>query len=145
VLTQAVRRVAGRVGAADQLRPADLELLLAVRPLLPGDPATQQRLHAQVRALGAALGSGLPGRLLDPPPVADHAHLVAVLRMLPEPETTDPGLAAVTRSWGVAPSLLAQRSTLDVLDRLTHEATAAGGPSPAGPAAAWLSLVPRHG
>ena len=36
-----------------------------------------------VRALGAALGGGLPGRLLVPPPVAEHAHLVAVLRMLP--------------------------------------------------------------
>lgn len=144
LLAQAVRRVAGRVGAADQLRPADLELVLAVRPLLPSDPEYQRRLQAQVRALGAALGAGLPGRLLDPPLVADHAYLVAVLRMLPEPETNDPGLAAVTRSWGAAPSLLAHRSTLEVLDRLTHHAGAADG-APVDPAAAWLSLVPRHG
>ena len=144
LLAQAVRRVAGRVGAADRLRPADLELVLAVRPLLPSDPENQRRLQAQVRALGAALGAGLPGRLLDPPPVADHAYLVAVLRMLPEPETND-GLAAVTRSWGAAPSLLAQRSTLEVLDRLIHRPGAADGAGPVDPAAAWLSLVPRHG
>ena len=130
---------------------AELELLLAVRPLLPDEHPAQQRLVALVRALGAALGSGLPGRLLTPPPVSEHAHLVAVLRMLPEQGSVEPGLDGVTRSWGAPPSLLAHRQTLEVLDRLTG--TAAGDPPSAGrldggrvgSAAAWLALVPRHG
>ncbi len=156
VLAQAVRRVTDRLAVAGQPSPADLELLLAVRPLLPPEPATQQRLLAHVRALGAALGGGLPGRLLQPPPVADHAHLVAVLRMLPEREAADPGLSAVTRSWGAPPGLLAHRATLEVLDRLAPAPDPAAGTASGQPgaapltasgltAAAWLALVPRLG
>ena len=150
LLALAVARVArvdgGRGGPVGEPRPADLELLLAVRPLLPDDPARQSRLLAHVRALGAALGGGLPGRLLAPPPVAEHAHLVAVLRMLPERGAGDPGLSAVTRSWGAPPGLLAQRATLEVLDRLAPPAADGTAAAPLdGTAAAWLSLVPRHG
>jgi hypothetical protein len=111
-------------------RASELELLLAVRPLLPDDHPTRQRLHALVRGLGAALGAGLPGRLIDPPPVAEHAHLVAVLRMLPED-----GLGTVTRGWGTTASLLAHRLTSEVLDRLSD--------AEVGPAAAWLALAQR--
>ncbi|HVK35375.1 MAG TPA: hypothetical protein VM428_06925, partial [Microlunatus sp.] len=138
---------------ADQA--AELELLLAVRPLLPGDHPAQQRVLTLVRTLGVALGSGLPGRLLSPPPVAENAHRVAVLRMLPEPGSAEPELVGVTRTWGASPSLLAHRQTLELLDRLTDAATdepptdeppTAGGPAGrVGPAAAWLALVPRHG
>jgi hypothetical protein len=129
---------------------AELELLLAVRPLLPADHPAQQRVLPLVRALGAALGGGLPGRLLVPPSVADNAHRVAVLRMLPEQDSAEPGLVAVTSSWGASPSLLAHRQTLELLDRLTDPASndppSAGGPAGlAGTAAAWLALVPRHG
>ena len=129
---------------------AELELLLAVGPLLPGDHPAQQRVLILVRALGAALGSGLPGRLLVPPPVAENAHRVAVLRMLPEQDSAEPGLVDVTRSWGASPSLLAHRQTLELLDRLTEPAgdgpPSAGGPAGrVGTAAAWLALVPRHG
>jgi hypothetical protein len=131
-------------------RSAELELLLAVAPLLPlGHPAGE-RLLTLVRRLGAALGGGLPGRLLVPPPAAETAHLVAVLRMLPERESADPGLVALTRSWGTAPSLLAQRLTLELVDRLTDPAagappSTADVPGRVDPAAAWLALVPRHG
>ena len=110
---------------------ARLELLLAVRPLLPDHHPAQQSLIALVRRLGAALGAGLPGRLLTPPRVAEHAHLVAVLRMLPED-----GVPGVTSTWGSSSSTLAHRLTLEVLDRLTD--------GEIGPAAAWLALVPRH-
>jgi hypothetical protein len=114
---------------------AELELLLAVRPLLPDDHPAQARLVTLVRSLGASLGAGLPGRLLTPPPTAVHAHLVAVLRMLPED-----GVPGVTRSWGASPSLLAHRLTLEVLDRLAGPEAGAE----AGAAAAWLALVQRH-
>jgi hypothetical protein len=125
-------------------RAAELELLLAVRPLRPPDHPAEQRLVALVRALGAAVGAGLPGRLVTPPPVAEHAYLVAVLRMLPEE-----GVAGVTRSWGAAPGLLAHRLTLEVLDRLTGSAQGrldpAGDPVvELGPAAAWLALGHRR-
>lgn len=110
---------------------AELEMLLAVRPLLPGDPAAEHRLQALVRWLGAAVGAGLPGILLDPPPVAEHAHQAAVLRMLPEE-----GWPEISAAWGTTPSLLAHRVTVEVLDRL-----AGAEPSPA---AAWLALAQRH-
>lgn len=174
VLSRAVARVTAATGPVSALRPAELELLLAVRPLLPPGPAagagptTRQRLLDHVRALGAALGSGLPGRLLQPPPTADHAHLVAVLRMLPEQAASDEQLSAVTRSWGAPPGLLAHRATLEVLDRLVSGRPAGAGTADerligsatpdaqlvktdaqlVGPnltAAAWLSLVPRLG
>jgi len=150
LLHRAVQRL-DRLRVADvDDRAAELELLLAVRPLLPGDHPAQQRVLPLVRALGAALGSGLPGRLLVPPPVAENAHRVAVLRMLPEQDSAEPGLIAVTRSWGASPSLLAHRQTLELLDRLTDSASddppSAGGPvGLVGAAAAWLALVPRHG
>ena len=127
------------VGVADEQADEDvaatdpaarLELLLAVRPLLPDHHPAQRSLITLVRRLGAALGAGLPGRLLAPPPVAVHAHLVAVLRMLPED-----GIPGVTRTWGSSSTMLAHRLTLEVLDRLTDDEV--------GPAAAWLSLVPR--
>ena len=129
---------------------AELELLLAVRPLLPDDHPAQERVLTLVRALGAALGGGLPGRLLIPPPVAENAHRVAVLRMLPEQGSADPGVVEVTRSWGAPPSLLAHRQTLEVLARLTDPASenppSSGGPAGlVGVAGAWLALVPRHG
>jgi hypothetical protein len=119
------------VGSAAQSQAAELELLLAVRPLLPDDRPTQQRLLRLVRGVGATLGSGLPGRLLTPPAVAEHAHLVAVARMLPED-----GMPVVTRSWGGSPILLVQRWTLEVLDRLSG--------AEVGPAAAWLALMQPH-
>ncbi|HEY5784708.1 MAG TPA: hypothetical protein VIT65_08020 [Microlunatus sp.] len=152
LLRRAVLRVERLPPAGDGAdQAAELELLLAVRPLLPDDHPAHQRLLTLVRALGAALGSGLPGRLLTPPPVAEHAHLVAVLRMLPEQGSAEPGLVGVTRSWGAPPSLLAHRQTLELLDRLTGPAAAdpwsagrADG-GRVGPAAAWLALVPRHG
>lgn len=135
-------------GVAD--RAAELELLLAVRPLLSGDHPGRQRVLTLVRAVGAALGGGLPGRLLTPSPVAEAAHGVAVLRMLPEQGSAEPGLVEVTRSWGASPSLLAHRQTLELLDRLTDPATddpppTAGPTGRVGAAAAWLALVPRHG
>ena len=150
LLGRAVQRLERLPVAEFDDQAAELELLLAVRPLLPGDHPAQQRVLTLVRALGVALGSGLPGRLLIPPLVAENAHRVAVLRMLPEPESADPGLVDVTRSWGASPSLLAHRQTLELLDRLTDPATddppTAGGPAGrVGPAAAWLALVPRHG
>lgn len=117
---------------------AELELLLAVRPLLPPDHPAGARLTALVRRLGAGVGGGLPGRLLTPPSVAEHAYLVAVLRMLPED-----GLPSVTRSWGAPPSLLAQRATLEVLDRLDDDAEDSDGAAAAG-ARAWLALSQRH-
>ena len=150
LLSRAVQRLE-RLPAGDPGdQAAELELLLAVRPLLPADHPAGQRVLTLVRALGAALGGGLPGQLLTPPPVAEGAHRVAVLRMLPEQGSAEPGLAEVTRSWGASPSLLAHRQTLELLDRLTDPATD-GPPSTGGPtgvvgaAAAWLALVPRHG
>lgn len=126
--------VVGHGPTADHRLAAELELLLAVRPLLPPEHPGQDRLVILVRALGAVLGAGLPGRLVTPPPVAEHGHLVAVLRMLPED-----GLAGVTRSWGASPTMLAHRLTLEVLDRM------AGLDAPdIGPAAAWLALGQRH-
>ena len=135
----------GPAAAADRVRQAaELELLLAVQPLLPPDQADDERMSQLVRGLGAALGSGLPGQLLRPPPVAEHAYLVAVLQMLPED-----GYSDITRSWGMPLTLLGRQTTLQVLDRLTfgvdakltaevdlgsHNATAAG----------WLALVQRH-
>jgi len=152
LLRRAVERVERFPPAGDVPdQAAELELLLAVRPLLLDDHLARRRVGTLVRALGAALGSGLPGRLLAPPPVAEHAHLVAVLRMLPEQGSADSSLVAITRSWGAPPSLLAHRQTLEVLDRLTDPATddprSAGRPDRGrvGPAAAWLALVPRHG
>lgn len=137
-------------GDAAAGQAAELELLLAVRPLLPGDHPARQRVLTLVRALGAALGGGLPGRLLTPSPVAEGAHGVAVLRMLPEQGSAEPGLVEVTRSWGASPSVLAHRQTLELLDRLTDPAPddppPTGGPTGrVGAAAAWLALVPRHG
>lgn len=111
---------------------ADLELLLAVQPLLPPEHPAQRRVAPLVRRLGALLGSGLPGRLLDPPPVAEQAHLVAVLRMLPED-----GFPAVTRGWAAPPTLLAHRVTLEVLDRLGEP------PDQDVRALAWLAVVQR--
>jgi hypothetical protein len=152
LLSLAVQRLEGLSGDADDVgdQAAELELLLAVRPLLPGDHPGRQRLLTLVRAVGAALGGGLPGRLLTPSLVAAAAHGVAVLRMLPEQGSAEPGLVEVTRSWGASPSLLAHRQTLELLDRLTDPATAeapptAGATSRVGAAAAWLALVPRHG
>jgi hypothetical protein len=67
LVARAVQRAeASPGGFAVGLQAAELELLLAVRPLLPDDHPTQQRLLSLVRGLGAALGSGLPGRLLSP-------------------------------------------------------------------------------
>ena len=152
LLHRAVQRVQRLPAASDvAAQAAQLELLLAVRPLLSDDHPAQRRVPALVRVLGAALGGGLPGRLLSPPPVIQRAHLVAVLRMLPEQGSAEPGLVAVTRSWGTTPSLLAHRQTLELLDRLT--APAADGAQSVGgrdrgridEAAAWLALVPRHG
>lgn len=144
LVRRAVRRATGAVNDSDT-RPmstptddtgvgwaaAELELLLAVRPLLSGDHPAQQRLVALVRELGATLGSGLPGRQVSLPPVAEHAHVVAVLQMLPED-----GLPDVTRTWGSTTDRLAHRWTLEVLDRLTD--------ADIGPAAAWLVLAQRH-
>lgn len=150
LLLRAVQRLE-RLPAAGEVadRAAELELLFALRPLLSPDHPARQRLLTLVRALGAALGGGLPGRLVVPPPVAEGAHLVAVLRMLPEQGSAEPGLVAVTRSWGASPSLLAHRQTLELLDRLAEPAaddTPADHPAGrVGPAAAWLALVPRHG
>ena len=151
LLHRAVQRVERFPTTGDvATQAAQLELLLAVRPLLPDDHPAQRRMPVLVRALGAALGSGLPGRLLSPRPVAEQAHLVAVLRMLPEQGSAEPGLVAVTRSWGTTPSLIAHRQTLELLDRLTgpfaqgaRSAEGIDGPR-VDPAAAWLALVPRH-
>ena len=153
VVAQAVARVAARPaagegdgsGAAEVAggsaatldvirRAAELELLLAVQPLLPPDPTNREHTAELVRALGAALGGGLPGRLLSPPPVTEHAYLVTVLRMLPES-----GYPEVTRSWGAPTPSLARQTTLEVLDRLTL-----GADPEIGTAAAWLALVQRH-
>ncbi|HEU5485428.1 MAG TPA: hypothetical protein VFU98_11010, partial [Microlunatus sp.] len=120
------RRAATGGDAEDAEDAARLELLLAVRPLLPADDHLQQQVSALVRRLGAALGAGLPGRLLTPPPPAEHAHLVAVLRMLPED-----GVPGVTRTWGTSSTLLAARVTSEVLDRLSDRES--------GDAAAWLA------
>lgn len=151
-LTLAADEGTGGESGASQLRgagaarqAAELELLLAVQPLLPPDPANHGRVLELVRALGAALGSGLPGRLLRPPPVAEHAYLVAVLRMLPED-----GYPEVTRSWGAPVTLLARQATLQVLERLTLDVDTGthGGIEPnseTAAAAAWLALVQRHG
>jgi hypothetical protein len=62
-------------------------------------------------------------------------HLVAVLRLLPED-----GVPGVSRAWGASPTLLAHRSTLEVLDRLSER----GSPAEIGPAAGWLALAQRH-
>lgn len=143
----------GSVPSVDGVQQAaELELLLAVQPLLPPEPADHGRMSELVRTLGAVLGGGLPGRLLQPPPVAEHAYLVAVLRMLPED-----GYPAVTRSWGAPPTLMAQQATLQVLDRLTLAPAVGADPIVGEPiagidpgsatayAAAWLALVQRHG
>lgn len=143
LVAEAVRRARALVAEVDlgvgREPAAELELLLAVRPLLPADEITEQRLQGLVRAAGSTLGAGLPGRLLEPPPVVEHAHLLAVLRMLPED-----GLPRVTGAWGASPNLLTRRWTLDVLDRL---APAPRDPpaEDVGPAAAWLALAQRPG
>ena len=147
---QRLERLPGGYAGHSGDQAAELELLLAVRPLLPADHPAGRRVLTLVRALGAALGGGLPGRLLTLPPVAEGAHSVAVLRMLPEQGSAEPGLVEVTRSWGASPSVLAHRQTLELLERLTDPATddppSTGGPTSAvGAAAAWLALVPRHG
>ncbi|MFT4165173.1 MAG: hypothetical protein QM650_08000 [Microlunatus sp.] len=142
VVAQSVALVAQDGG---QDGDAELELLLAVQPLLPPDPANHERISRLVRRLGAELGGGLPGQLLRPPPVTEHAYLAAVLQMLPED-----GYPDITRSWGMPLTLLARQTTLQVLDRLTLDA---GGEPADGcdlsqqtaTAAAWLALVQRHG
>lgn len=126
---------------------AELELLLAVQPLLPPGSADDRRMSDLVRALGAALGAGLPGRLLSPPSTAEHAYLVTVLRMLPEDSFPE-----VTRTWGAAPVSLVRRATLEVLDRLTLPVVAGVDPASSGAekaaqadlAAAWLALAQRQ-
>lgn len=134
LVARALARVAHDGGTdRDAGTAADLELLLAVQPLLPPDHPAQQRVGPLVRRLGASLGGGLPGLLLDPPPAWVQAHLVAVLRMLPED-----GIPAVTRGWGAPPTILAHRATLEVLDRLGEP------PGQDIRALAWLALVQRH-
>ncbi|MDN5769616.1 MAG: hypothetical protein L0H24_01810 [Microlunatus sp.] len=133
VLAGAVRlatRTSGSRGVDDVAATGELELRLAIRPLLTDDPG-EERLHALVGRLGASLGGGLPGGLIGPPGFDELAHRVAVLRMLPEE-----GLSTATRMWGAPPAALAHRLTLQVLKGL--------GDRP-GHAAAWLSLVQRHG
>ena len=114
----------------------ELEVVTMTRPdvVQPGAPESWAPGSALTRAaaLGGWLGGGLRGWAVPRVPVADLAHLSAVLALLPEPVS-----AELSRRWGCSAYELARRGRTEVLTRLTSLVP--------GPEHAWLVLGSRPG
>jgi len=110
---------------------ANLELRLTAAPRDAGDDLGPHGLiDAGVRRIGAALGAGLRGRPLRPPPVDRQAYLAVVLGLLPEGSG-----ARSNPEWGMPPHDVARLAQAQVLARL------AGQPPRA--AHSWLIMGAR--
>ncbi len=110
---------------AGGLEVATTELRLATLRLGPARPAD---LQAAVIGLGRRLGAGLPGQPAPAADAAELAHLVAVLRLVP-----DELRGALCTDTGYSADELAERVALGLSDRLRH--------APPGPAHTWLALA----
>ena len=129
--TDLVAHLAALQAAATRPDDAGLEIALLLRPR---DADADEPLLATLRRLGAALGAGLPGRVvpgLEPERVAYASTLLALV--------DEPTGQRLRRSWGITASELARRTAAEARARL---ATTDDGPA-GRRALAWLVLGRR--
>ena len=122
-----VDHLAGLLRASSPASDAGLELAVLLRPA-HGSP---EALVAGLRRLGAALGAGLPGRVLPPTGLERLALASAVLGLVDE--GTGERLRGV---WGTGTAEVARRASAEVRARVAERP----GGAAAGRALAWLVL-----
>ncbi|MGI3786765.1 MAG: hypothetical protein ACRYG2_38965, partial [Janthinobacterium lividum] len=129
--TEVVAHLAALLGAAGPEDRVGLELALLLRPR---DAVTDESTTAGLRRLGAALGAGLPGRMVPAAGLEEVAYASALLGLVDEPTGQRLQLA-----WGITASELGRRTAAEARAR-----SASDDVDPVGRRAlAWLVLGRR--